>query len=272
MIIDTHTHSFPDKIAESTIIKLAKAANTIAHTNGTRASLTKSMRNGGVDYSIVVPVATKPAQTENINKFASETNKNIKDTGIFSLGGIHPDNENYREILDDIKAKGLIGIKLHPDYQCTFIDDIRYLRIIDYATEIGLAMVVHAGVDIGLPGVVYCTPDRILNVLKQVQTDKFVLAHMGGWKLWDEVEDKLVGRDVYFDTAVCLEQGIAHLSNEQFIRMVRNHGVDKILFATDSPWGGQKEFVSAINNMELTQEEKSKIFAENAMKVFEGFI
>lgn len=40
----------------------------------------------------------------------------------------------------------------------------------------------------------------VLNVLNKVNPKKLVLAHMGGWNLWDEVEEKLVGKNVYFDT------------------------------------------------------------------------
>lgn len=39
---------------------------------------------------------------------------------------------------------------------------------------------------------------------------------------------------------------------------------DPILFATDSPWAGQKEFVEILKHMPLTEEEKEKIFSDNA--------
>ena len=38
--------------------------------------------------------------------------------------------------LKELKHMGFKGIKLHPDYQETFIDDIRYKRIISYASEL----------------------------------------------------------------------------------------------------------------------------------------
>ena len=96
-----------------------------------------------------------------------------------------------------------------------------------------------------------------------VQPSKLVLAHMGGNQQWNEVEEYLVGKNVYFDTGVVLDK----MDEEQFLRMVRNHGVDKILFATDSPWSGQKEFLKIINEMDLTSEEKEKILGINACKL-----
>ena len=104
-----------------------------------------------------------------------------------------------------------------------------------------------------------------LELLKDVQPDNLVLAHMGGNECWDEVEEYLVGEDVYFDTGVVLNR----MPEEQFIRMVHTHGADKILFATDSPWGSQKEFVEILTEMPLTLVEKAKIFAGNACRLLD---
>jgi len=67
MIIDFHTHIFPDKIAEATIEHLQNKANIKPYTDGTLKSLTFSMKNAGIDYSVVLPIATVPKQTESIN-------------------------------------------------------------------------------------------------------------------------------------------------------------------------------------------------------------
>ena len=77
------------------------------------------------------------------------------------------------------------------------------------------------------------------------------------------MEEYLVGEKVYFDTAVVL--GV--IPEEQFVRMVRNHGVEKILFGTDSPWAGQKEFVDYMKQCPLTEEEKERIFSQNALEL-----
>ena len=162
----------------------------------------------------------------------------------------------------------LRAIKLHPDYQSTFFDDEKYVRIIDYAAEKGLGILVHAGEDIGLPEVIHCSPDRILRVLKHVQPEKLILAHMGGWRMWDEVEEKLVGLPVYFDTAVVLKKDVPHLDSQQFARIVRNQGVEKILFGTDSPWYDQGQALEDFRNVMLTEEENRKILGENANRLF----
>lgn len=259
MVIDFHTHIFPDKIADKTIKYLAEEGNTKAFTDGTLEGLKKSMKENAIDISVVLPVVTKPSQFASVNEFAAEiTGKE----GIISFGGIHPASEDYRSELEYIKGLGLFGIKLHPDYQKTFIDDPGYVRIIQYAVELGLIVVIHAGQDIGYPDPVHCPPLRTANMLNQIEaTDaKIVLAHMGGFVQWDDVEEYLVGRNVWLDTSYCFDR----ISNEQFVRIIKNHGADRVLFATDSPWDGQKEALEHIRRLDLTQEELERILHKNA--------
>mgnify|MGYP004452568245 CR=1 FL=1 len=51
MIIDFHTHIFPDAIAQRTIEKLEAAANIKAHSDGTLTGLKTSMQKAGVDMT-----------------------------------------------------------------------------------------------------------------------------------------------------------------------------------------------------------------------------
>ena len=71
----------------------------------------------------------------------------------------------------------------------------------DRAAERGLIVVAHAGVDVGLPEVVHCTPKRVERVLRQIDGGILVMAHMGGWNCWEDVEKYLAGSRLYFDTA-----------------------------------------------------------------------
>ena len=276
MIIDTHTHVYPDKIAEKTLELLTGRAGTAAHTDGTYDGLKRSMEVAGVDVSVVLPVATSAKQYERINENAYRINERFGETGIMSFGGIHPENENYKEILNDIKSKGLKGIKLHPDYQDAYMDDIRYKRIISYATELDLAVVVHAGQDIGLPDDIHCTVDMLVNVIDEVKPTKFILAHLGGWQSWDGVYEKICGRNVYLDTAFAYGQidyldGYAHrwklATTEQFVKIINKHGADKILFATDSPWADQKKSIEDIYGLPVDEDTKKMILGENAKKL-----
>ena len=258
-MIDFHTHIFPEKIAKATLAFLAEKCQEEPSTNGMADGLLASTEDAGLECSVILPVVTKPSQFQSINRFAS----NFREGKLISFGGIHPDSADYKAELREIYHLGLKGVKLHPDYQQVFIDDIRYKRIISYATELGLIISVHAGFDPGYPECTHCTPKRARDMILDVQPEKLVLAHMGGFMQWDDVEEYLVGQPVWFDTAVVFGK----IPDEQFIRMVRNHGNDKILFASDSPWADQKEFVKHLQSLPLTGAEKDNIFHNNAVRL-----
>lgn len=262
MVIDFHTHVFPDKIAAKTIESLEKKGNIKAATDGTLQGLLASMERCGVDVSVLLPVVTKPSQFESIQNFAKSVNEQYAGR-LLSFGGIHPDCEDYKKELDTIKALGFQGIKIHPDYQGVMIDDIRFMRIIEYANELGLIIITHAGVDIGLPEPVHCPPERMRKVLDAIHPEKMVLAHFGGWQQWDKVQEYLAGENVWLDTAFIYD----YISKEQFVTILKKHDTKKILFATDSPWSDMARGIRWIKELSLPQNVENDILSGNAKRL-----
>ena len=264
MIIDFHTHIFPDKIAASTIEALEAKAGLTASTDGTLNGLLASMEAAGVDMSVILPVVTKPSQFETVNAFAASVNGQYKGK-LLSFGGIHPDTEDYKGELNRIKELGLKGIKIHPDYQGVMIDDVRYMNIIEYADSLDLIILTHAGIDIGLPDPVHCPPDRMRKVMDKLHPQKMVVAHFGGWNQWEEVYEYLAGENLYLDTAF----SFPYIKEDMFYNILKKHGTDRVLFATDCPWGYQKKDVESLRKLDLTEEVKECIFYKNAKKLLE---
>ena len=204
MIIDFHTHTFPDPIADAAIDRLSRQANITAYTCGTAAGLLLAERAAGVDRSIILPVATKPEQVHHINDYAAAHNKHAFVTNMFSFGCIHPDYEDWKQELDRLAAANMRGVKIHPAYQQTDLDDPKYLRILERAGTLGLIVVTHAGYDIGFPGCACCTPEKARSALRQVGPVKLVLAHMGGWRCWEQVPELLADTSALLDTSFSL--------------------------------------------------------------------
>ena len=280
MIIDFHTHSFPDKIAANAIEKLSSSAHIKAFADGTANGILKSMSDGGIDLSVILPVAVKPSNVESMNSYSANFNDIYADKGIFSFGCIHPDYENWKNELARIAQLGLKGIKIHPVYQGVPQNDIRYVRILERAGELGLVVVAHAGLDIGFPGVVNSTPSMIADALKQAGPVKFVAAHMGSWKLWNEVEQLTEFPTLYIDTAFSIGsivpkendsyytgKDISLLNNEQFCSIVRSFGADRVLFGSDNPWDSQQQAVQKVKNSGLCADELDMIFSGNACRL-----
>ncbi len=256
MIIDFHAHCFPDEIACKAVPELASRAGIPAVLDGRLSSIKNSMTASGVDASVILSIATRPAQTRKINDWSAQ----IQDDSIIAFGSIHPDYADWKDELCRIKQLGLKGIKLHPDYQEFYVDEKRMFPIYEKAFELGLIIVFHAGDDIGLPPPYHCTPDRLLNIVKAFPGGRFVAAHMGGYGLWDEVEDVLAGEDIYLDTSYCL--GV--MSDMQAVGIIKKHGWKKVLFATDSPWTSQSDHIRKIKSLNLGSEAEAAILGENA--------
>lgn len=265
MVIDFHTHVFPDKIANRTIELLQEKGGITPFSDGTVSGLLRRMEEADVDLSVNLPVLTAPRQFEGTNRFAAELNTFFadKDRRILSFAGIHPACEEPEQKMTWIKEQGFLGVKIHPDYQATFINDERYVRILECARDLDLIVITHAGVDDGYPECVHCPPDLVLELIRRVPHSKLVLAHLGGNRLWEEVLEKLCGEDVYFDTAYIL-----HLIDEaSFKKILDRHGDDRILFASDSPWSGIREDIQTLRSYRLDKKTEDKLFCENARKL-----
>ena len=262
MIVDFHTHTFPDEIAEKTIAYLSRIGQIQPYRAGTVRALKESMAACGIDYSVVLPVATSPKQERTINGVSAALNG--KD-GLFFAGAIHPDCADVPGTLDFIRQSGLFGIKLHPDYQGVRFDDPRYIRIMAEAASRGLYVITHAGMDIAFRDNIHCTPDmvlRVLHALEGVIDDKLILAHLGGFALEDEVLEKLCGKPVWMDTAAVL-----HIRPAKCRAIIEKHGPEKILFGSDSPWESQRDFADRLIGFGFSDADTQRMLWQNAQTI-----
>lgn len=280
MIFDIHTHIFPDHLAERTIDKLQSMSHTHPFTNGTAGQLRQSMRLAGIDRSLVLPVATAARQVPHINDASIATNDAGAETGVYSFGCMHPAYPDWKNELSRLSAAGLRGIKLHPVYQEIDFDDPRCLRILDRCAELGLAVLTHAGLDVGFPGVSRVSPEMIANAVRQTDGGTLICAHMGGWRQWESVEQILPETGVYIDTSFSFgsmtsngdgyyrtPEDLALLDEPRFLRLVRAFGAERVLFGTDSPWGDAAADLQRFRSLPLSEAEKSAILGENAVRL-----
>ena len=279
MIVDIHTHTFPDKIAARTVDKLQSMSHTHPFTDGSVQALRASMAAAGVDRSVVVPVATNAHQVPHVNDASIALNE--QGGGVLSFGCMHPDFDGWKTELSRLSENGVKGIKLHPVYQEVYFDDPRFLRILDRCAEVGLLVLTHAGRDVGFPDAAdYVSPQRIASAMRQTDSVTLICAHMGGWRQWDDVERLLPETGVFIDTSFALGQmtpngdgyyptseSLQLLSEAQFIRIVRAFGAERVLFGTDSPWGGQAESLRRFRALPLTDAESAAILGGNAQKL-----
>lgn len=261
LVIDIHTHVFPDNIASraiATLLKNSEVPFKPVH-DGTLAGLLKNMDDWNIDISVVQPVLTKGSQVLRINEHARE----ICSDRIISFGAIDPHSNDYKSHIDYAVELGLKGLKFHAEYQNFIVDDEKMLDIYYYALSKNLILLHHAGFDPGFKPPFKSSPQQFANIIDSMQGGVMIAAHFGGHAQWDDVEKYLVGRDIYFDTSM----GFEYFSHEQFVRIVKMHGSKKVLFGSDSPWSNANTEIDLLNALPLSQQEKEDILFGNAKRL-----
>lgn len=260
MLIDFHTHAFPETISAKAMEKLSFASGGLdPQSKGTVSSLKSEMKKDGVDISVVLSIATNPGQQTNVNNFAKEIND---EASLFAFGSVHPDAENVFEELERICDMGLIGVKFHPEYQGFYADDEKMKPIYKKISSLGLITVFHAGYDYGYPPPYHCMPDNLLGALRWFDSP-VIAAHWGGVNCGVETLKKLCGRDVWFD----LSFGYGVMPKAIAQEIVDKHTPDRLLFASDMPWHRPAWERRLIETLDISDSDKDKIYFKNALKL-----
>lgn len=265
MIIDFHTHIFPENVALRAVSSLeARISNTEnykAENSATKPELLKSMNLYNIDISVALPVATKPSQVESINNFAYKINN--EHCNIISFGTVHPDltEESIDAELERIVNMDIKGIKLHPEGQKMYINSPKAVHIINKAYELGLIVVLHSGSDLSFPPPVHCSPERFKAALDYFDGSNVIAAHFGGFRMWEDVLKYLAGTNIYFDTALTVRD----INKDLFMEIIKKHTPDKILYGSDSPWEKQNTAYEYMQKWKM--EDMDKICFKNAAKL-----
>ena len=261
MIIDFHTHVFPDNLAEKAVYTLSSSIDNLYElsSDGTVSGLIKNMDDWSINISVVQPVITKQSQTKALNDWAAS----ICSDRLIAFGGIYPHTDDYKRDIDYVAELGLKGLKFHAEYQDFVVDDEKMLKIYDYALSKGLILLHHAGFDPAFPPPFRSTPKRFAKIVKAMRGGIIVAAHLGGHAQWDDVEKYLAGTDIYLDTSM----GFEYFTAEQFVKILNRHGADKILFASDSPWSNAKSEINKLKSMPLAENNIMSVLGGNAKRI-----
>lgn len=258
-IIDIHTHTWPDAVAEKAVPALLEAGDgLVAHYDGTVRGLVGSMDVTGVDISVMQPVATKASQVESINDWSAANSGGR----IVAFGAMHPDLEDPAREIERMASLGLRGFKMHPEHQSFAPHDPRMDAIYEAAVEHGMIVFFHAGADVIHP-TVHGTPASFAEVIDRWPGMTAVLAHLGGFREWEGVAERIAGRDVWLDTAYTL----GHLPDDEIVALARAHGVERVLFGTDGPWTDPAEELRRMRSLPFTGAELDAILGGNAERL-----
>ncbi len=261
LIIDFHTHIFPDHVAKNAIPLLENEGNVQAFLDGTEQALLKSMQQAEISKSVVCSIATKPEQFQSILIFSDK----IRSEKIVPFPSLHPRDPSAISHIKQIKDEGFKGIKMHPFYQDFYMDDEEMMPIYAEISELGLILLMHTGFDIAFPFIRRADPARILKVIDIFPDLKLVTSHFGAWKLWKEVKACLIGKPIYMDLSYALD----FMDRSEVIKMIESHPAGYLLFGSDSPWASQQHEIETIRKLNLDKKLEESILGLNASKLLQ---
>lgn len=259
-VIDAHCHVYPQKILPRAVDATGDFYLEKPFHNGTLEQLFEYGDAMGIDKYVIESVATTKNQVPRINEFIAECVSKYPDR-LYGLGAAHPESDDIRKDMEQVKALGLKGIKIHPDIQGFSIDCDGFKETYDACEELGLTVLSHAG-DKRYD---YSNPNRIVPLLLSRPNLKFVAAHLGGWSIWSTAVDELQKiPNLYVDCSSAL----GYISPEKATEIIRRFGADHVLFGTDYPLHSIDGEFAHFDRLLLTDEERKMIFCENAKRIY----
>jgi len=266
MIIDTHTHVYPEKIAKAVEEVSSRDMEGGASLSGpmTIPGLLDSMERNGIDTSITFCIAERPGVVKPSNDFIIKACDRQR---VIGLGTLHPDFEDFEAEINRLRSSGIKGIKWNSLFQGVSLDDERMFRLYEI---MGDDMIAYFHMGRG-PGKHYAehdksTPDRLLKVMEAFPEMKVVAAHFGGLKMLEEAKTQLAGKNLYLDTSWTPTMG--ELDPGAVADLIMQHGPDKVLFATDYPFTDVGKEIKAVSSLPLSDSVKERIFWRNAKELF----
>jgi predicted TIM-barrel fold metal-dependent hydrolase len=275
LIVDFHTHIFPDEVRasreeflerdawfgtlyENPRNKLASAEDVVA-----------SMEAAGVDRTVVFGFPWRDAKLCSWhNDYIIDSIKRYPDK-LLGFACVQPlDAKDAQELARCLDA-GLMGLgELGPDGQRFDIEDKRILQAsAEVLEQYDRPLLTHASEPMGhsYPGKGQTLPWKLLKLAQNFPDVKMVFAHWGGglpfYELMPEVGEHL--GNVYYDTAASTYLYRFNV----FPVAAQLVGAERILWGTDYPLLSQSKMLRRIRESGLSQDQLDAVLGGNAARL-----
>jgi predicted TIM-barrel fold metal-dependent hydrolase len=238
MIIDVHTHVWPDRIAHRALG--APSAGIQRHGDGTVAGAAEAMRRGEVDRFVCLAVADTGPRLEAANAFVG----GLDPARFIGFGTVHADR-SPEDNLKSLRENGLRGVKVHPLFQGYPLDDARLWEILA-ALEGEFICLFHVGPETPGGENRLATPQMIGEIARAFPRLTIIAAHLGGYHVHADAIEHVVGLPgVYLDTS--WPPSIGSVSRDQVRSTIERHGPDRVIFGSDWPMADPQAEIAAIS-------------------------
>jgi hypothetical protein len=258
MIIDGHTHVYPDAVAKRAIG--GAPGDLKRYGDGTVGSLTEVMAASGVDRSVCLGVANSPDRVDKANRFAGS----LDPARFVGFGSVHP-GLSPEDNVASLRAHGLRGAKVHAMFQNLRLDDPRLLATLD-AMSGEFAVIIHVGAAGADPGE-RCSPAMLADIVRQFPRLDVIACHFGGYRRFDEAVETVIGLPVHVDTS--WPPSLATLAPERVRAVIEKHGPERVVFASDWPMADPAAEIEAIRALGLSDDDTEAVLGGNLARLLD---
>ncbi len=261
-IIDAHTHLFPEKVADRAMEQLGAIYGVTPVRRPVLDELVAEMDESGVSRSVYAPVSTRPDQVPSINRFALGL---VDHPRMIPFGTLHPHYEDVPGEIERLLAGGVRGIKLQPHFQ-GFRFDEPATRAMFEAIGDRLVVLMHGGQEIITIEDVVPSGEGLARLLGDYPALRMIVAHMGGYEMWEGVAEHLVGAPVYFDLSYTFD----HAPDGLIAEICGRHGWERVVFGSDFPWQSQQDALAGLLRLGLDAATFEAVASGNLLRLLAG--
>lgn len=260
MIIDSHIHmSYMDK--PKTFPEIKK-------------ELFLNMKKNKITYSVVIPDNVPNPQCADMDNVIEL----VKDeSGLFIIGTLKISNINERsltKIANLFNEEIIRGFKIFPGHDPVYPTDARWYPVYGLCVKYDLPLIIHTGINTGDKECAkYNDPKYIIEIAKIFPKLKIIIAHYF-WPKLDYCYSMTEGyNNIYFDTSAMADKEVLDESGgiekmREILTKTIKRKSDNVLFGTDWPMCDVKLHIDLINSLNITKEEKNKVFYKNTVRIF----
>ncbi len=278
MIIDTHTHIFPEQVKKDRSRYFDNEPEFKLLYNSPKAAicnivdLLKSMDRYQVDISIICGFPWRtPEYTKQNNDIIIESVKKypdrIKGLACFDAAWEGAADEALRCIDAGLCGAGELAFYLSgiDKKALAFLDPVMAVL----REKGNLPCMIHTNEPVGhkYPGKTPITLEQIYTLAKTFPDNKIILAHWGGGIFFYNImkkETKAVLKNIWYDTAAS-----PFLYDSQIYDLAVATGVaDKVLFGTDFPLLAPDRYYKDMENTNMSSLQKALILGGNASALY----
>lgn len=256
MIIDAHVHVWKEDI------------HAFAKGKGTSDQFKKDLaKEGSPDRVILLPIAP---HVENAF-IASLVQENPE--RVIGFASVHPyQDDALLRLSKDVKQYNLKGLKLHPRVQAISLADSRVIALVKRAAELKIPVLIDCfpqRVDaIAFDELI---PERIGELAATAPEAKIILAHVGGYRIWDAFSVARARENIYLDFSFSpvffkdssIEQDLAFV--------LRTIGAHRCMYGSDYPEVSFEEGIAAgralTERAKFSSEETNLFFGKTILSL-----